>query len=112
MQYNLSLEDVNLCKTKKGKTNQLTFAIMLVYFKEYVQFPSNKANPISMQLLLQVAKHLDIEQIDIIAFDWSVRTGERYRQDIRQYLGYRIANAKDIELTINYLVDNPKFPMR
>jgi len=106
MQYNLSLEDVNLCKTKKGKTNQLTFAIMLVYFKEYVQFPSNKANPISMQLLLQVAKHLDIEQIDIIAFDWSVRTGERYRQDIRQYLGYRIANAKDIELTINYLVDN------
>jgi len=34
MQYNLSLEDVNLCKTKKGKTNQLTFAIMLVYFKE------------------------------------------------------------------------------
>lgn len=93
MQYNLSLEDINLCKRKKGKTKQLTFGIMLVYFKEYVQFPS-KATPISIQLLLQVATYLDIDPIDITSFDWSVRTGERYRQDIRQYLGYRIANAK------------------
>ena len=105
MQSNLSLEDINLCKRKKGKTKQLTFGIMLVYFKECVQFPS-KANPISTQLLLQVAKYLDIDPINIMSFDWSVRTGERYRQDIRQYLGYRISNAKDIELAIGYLVDN------
>jgi len=105
MQYNLSLEDINLCKRKKGKTKQLTFGIMLVYFKEYVQFPS-KATPISIQLLLQVATYLDIDPIYITSFDWSVRTGERYRQDIRQYLGYRIANAKDIELVMGYLVDN------
>lgn len=76
---------------------------MLVYFKEYLQFPS-KATPISIQLFLQVDKYIDIDPIDIVSFDWSVRTEERYRQDIRQYLGYRIANAKDIELAIGYLV--------
>jgi hypothetical protein len=59
-----------------------------------------------MQLLLQVAKHLDIDQTQIISFDWDTRTGERYRQDIRQYLGYRVANVKDIGLIINYLVDD------
>ncbi|WP_250311133.1 Tn3 family transposase [Rickettsia endosymbiont of Oedothorax gibbosus] len=106
MQYNLSLEDLNLCKKKKGQSNQLTFAIMLVYFKKYIQFPSNKANTVSMQLLLQVAKHLDIDPTQIITFDWDTRTGERYRQDIRQYLGYRVANAKDITLIMNYLVDD------
>lgn len=106
MQYNLSLEDLNLCKKKKGQSNQLIFAIMLVYFKKYIQFSSNKANTVSMQLLLQVAKHLDIDPTQIIPFDWDKRTGERYRQDIRQYLGYHVANAKDITLIMNYLVDD------
>jgi TnpA family transposase/DNA-binding Xre family transcriptional regulator len=106
MQYNLSLEDLSLCQNKRGKTNQLTFGIMLAYFKKYAQFPSNKANAISTQLLLQIAKHLDVDPIDIISFNWNTRTMERYRQDIRQYLGYRVADAEDIALAINYLVDN------
>jgi TnpA family transposase len=106
MHCNLSLEDLTLCKKKKGKTNQLTFGVMLVHFKKYVQFPSNKANTISTQLLLQVAKHLDIDPIHVMSFDWNTRTGERYRQEIRQYLGYRVTNTEDIALTINYLVDN------
>ena len=106
MHCNLSLEDLTLCKKKKGKTNQLTFGVMLVHFKKYVQFPSNKANTISTQLLLQVAKNLDIDPIHVMSFDWNARTGERYRQEIRQYLGYRATNTEDIALTINYLVDN------
>ena len=104
MQHNLSLEDLSLCQTKKGKTNQLVFGIMLVYFKEYIQFPSNKVSTISTQLLLQVAKHLDIDPIHI-SFEWNTRTVERYRQDIREYLGYRVANAGDVEFIINYLID-------
>ena len=105
MQYNLSLEDLSLCKRKKGKTNQLTFGIMLVYFREYIQFPSNKNNNISPHLVLQVAKHLDIDPTNLVSFEWNMRTGERYRQDIRQYLGYRVANVEDIVLISNYLVD-------
>ena len=106
MHCNLSLEDLTLCKKKNAKSNQLAFGVMLVHFKKYVQFPSNKANTISTQLLLQVAKHLDIDPIHVMSFDWNARTGERYRQEIRQYLGYRVTNTEDIALTINYLVDN------
>jgi TnpA family transposase len=105
MQYNLSIEDSSFCKKKKGKTNQLTFGIMLVYFKEHLIFPSNKTNTISTQLILQVANCLDIDPMHVISFDWDTRTGERYRQDIRRYLGYRVANAEDIELAISYLVE-------
>ena len=108
MYHNLSLEDLTLCKNKKGETNQLTFGVMLVYFKKHAQFPSNKTNIISAQLLLQVAKNLDITSAHVTAFDWniSMRTEERYRQDIRQYLGYHVVNTEDAALVIDYLVDN------
>ena len=107
MQYNLSLEDISLCKKKKGKTNQLIFGIMLVHFRQYLQFPSNKAKTNTItQLLIQVAKQLDIDPIYTISFDWNTRSGERYRQDIRQYLGYRVAEAEDLSLVIHHLVDN------
>ncbi len=106
MQYNLSLEDLTLCQKKKGKTNQLTFGIMLSFFKIYTQFPLIGKLTISSQLILQVAKNLDIDPVFIGTFDLSGRNAKKYRQDIRQYLGYRVANAEDIALAINYLVDN------
>ena len=55
---------------------------------------------------MQVAKNLDIDPVFIGTFDWSGRNAKKYRQDIRQYLGYRVANVEDVALTINYLVDN------
>ena len=55
MQYNLSLEDVSLCKTKNAKSNQLAFGVMLSFFKIYTQFPLDEEFTISSQLILQVA---------------------------------------------------------
>ena len=106
MQYNLSLADVSLCQTKNSKSNQLAFGVMLSSFKAYTQFPVVMEFTISSQLILQVAKNLDIDPVSIITFDWSGRNAKKYRQDIRQYLGYRVANVEDIALTINYLADN------
>jgi TnpA family transposase len=105
MQYNLFLEDLILCKAKRGKTNQLAFGIMLAYFREHIQFPTNNGNSISTQLILQVSTDLGVDPMNFVSFEWNMRTGERYRQDIRQYLGYRVAKAEDIALVENYLVD-------
>lgn len=105
MQYNLSLEDINLCKTKKSKTNQLTFGVLLAYFRVHTQFPSNKSNIISTQLVLEVAQQLAIDSIHVLLLGWNSRTVERYRQDIRKYLGFRISTIQDSINIINYLVD-------
>jgi len=105
-QYILSLKDLNLCKKKNSKSNQLAFGIMLGYFKEYIQFPYGKEFSIYAQLILQISKDLEIDPMHIAAFDWDGRTAERYRQTIREYLGYRVANIQDIELAVSYLVDN------
>jgi hypothetical protein len=95
MHCNLSLEDVSLCKTKNTKSNQLAFGVMLSFFKLHTQFPLDKELTISSQLILQVAKNLGIDPIFIVTFDWSGRNAKKYRQDIRQYLGYRLENAED-----------------
>lgn len=106
MQYDLSLEDVNVCKTKNAKSNQLAFGVMLSFFKRYTQFPMATEANISSELILQVAKSLDIDPLFITTFDWSGRNAKKYRQEIRKYLGYRVTNAEDIASIINYLVDN------
>jgi len=54
MQYNLSLEDLRLCKTKRTKTGQLVFGVMLAHFKCHTIFPDDKE--ISSQLILEVSK--------------------------------------------------------
>ncbi len=71
---------------------------MLCYFRQHLQFPSHKykANNLPMPLLNYVAKHLDIDIAHIDFFDWNTRSTERYRQNIREYLGYRIAETEDI----------------
>ena len=61
MQYNLSLEDVSICKTKNAKSNQLAFGVMLSFFKIYTQFPLDKEFTISSQLILQVVNNLGID---------------------------------------------------
>ena len=68
MQYNLSLEDVSLCKTKNAKSNQLAFGVMLSFFKIYTQFPLDKEFTISSQLILQVANNLGIDPVFIVTF--------------------------------------------
>ena len=87
---------------------------MLGYFKEHIQFPYCKEFSISAQLILQISKDLEIDPMHIATFDWDGRTAERYRQTIREYLGYRVSNIQDIELAINYLVDkcNTSLPPR
>ena len=103
MQYNLLLEDLSLCKTKRTKTSQLVFGIMLVYFRQHTKFPNGKV--ISTQLILQVAKDLDISPIQIAAFNWLGRNAKKYRQDIRKYLGYRTSTIHDSTHIIDYLVN-------
>ena len=105
MQHNLSLEDLSLCKKKIGKINQLTFGIMLLYFKEHIRFPNNKEEMILPQLALQVAKDLDVDPIHIDLLKLTSRTVERNRQDIRKYLGYRVSNSGDVTCFRNYLID-------
>ena len=103
MQYSLSAQDFKLCKTKKTKRNCLAFGVLLSYFKTHNQFPVRENFPI--KAVIDISKNLNIDPIHADDFKWDGRTAERYRQEIRDYLGYRVANNKDVEILTSFLID-------
>jgi TnpA family transposase len=102
IQYSLSSKDSKLCKSKKNKKNCLIFGIMLAYFKNHTKFPTKNNLPINS--IIEISNNLNIETIHSDDFKWDNRTAERYRQEIRDYLGYRIVNNEDVELIIDFLI--------
>ena len=108
----LSLDDIKLCQSKNGSTNQLAFGTMLRYFKRHIRFPAFDVDPVPLQLIEEIAKDLELSQADILKFDWGSRTSKRFRHNIREYLGYREANSEDSLTYIKHLKQKvlPKSP--
>lgn len=100
----LSQEDITLCNTKTVTINKLAFGIMLSYFRSDIKFPSPQEKPISVKLISKIAEQLDIEEYSVLDFDWSSRTAERYRQNIKKYLGFREVNNNDALSFKEYLI--------
>jgi TnpA family transposase len=100
----LSLEDIAFCNTKTGRANRLAFGVMLSYFRSYIKFPSPQENPLSVKLISEIREQLGLEDSSALDFDWGSRTGERYHQDIRKYLGFRKANDNDGTIFTEYLI--------
>ena len=101
----LSPNDIELCKKKNDEQNQLAFAIMLGYFKTYVKFPAINKNEISQKLISQISFELNISIVEIAGFEWGERLTKRFRQQIRNYLGYREATNNDSNQFIEIFQD-------
>ena len=108
----LSSGEIAFCLSKKGQLNQNISGIMLEYFKIHIRFPSVEEIPLLLRLASKVANELELDQQNIFEFDWVGRTAERYRNHIRELLGYRVSTDHDIGSYINHLQTNvlPKNP--
>ena len=51
-----------------------------------------------------MSQSLDIDTANVVLSEWNLRTIERYRQDIRKYLGYRVFTAQDNLRIVDYLI--------
>ncbi len=110
----LSPNDIELCKKKIDEQNQLIFAIMLGYFKTYVKFPTINKNEISKKLISQISFELNLSIVEITGFKLGERLAKRFRQQIRNYLGYREATNDDAKQFIEYLMKEilPRYPSK
>lgn len=105
MQENVLLLDTHelaLVK-KKNKRNQLTFAIMLKYFQLENRYPQ-QASDIDLSLKEALLLQLNISAENFEECNWNGRTTERFRADIRDYLGYREATTEDSKKLIDWLM--------
>lgn len=93
--YNLSDDELILAKAKNTDKNRLGFALLLKYFQLENRYPKH-IKFIDSLMLSTIANQLDIPLSAISQFDWEGRSTERFRQEIRAFLGYRKATNGDI----------------
>lgn len=104
-EYLLALDSEELlwAKSKYLDQNQLAFAIMLKYFQIRGQHLT-QTDKLPEILIVTLANQLAIAPKKLEKFDWKGITAKRFRQEIRDFLGYRKANAQDKEHLILWLV--------
>ncbi len=100
---NMQLTEIErqLCYNKMDKSNQLAFGVMLMYFREYKEFPDNSTT--LSKIIIQISLQLKLDSIHINNFDWNGRNAKQYRSEIRTYYGYRIITETDKKQLITYL---------
>lgn len=103
--YNLSNDELTLAKTKNSDKNRLGFALLLKYFQLENHYPKH-IKFIDPLMLNTIANQLNIAPSIINNFDWEGRSTERFRKDIREFLGYREATLNDIYDLKSWLTKN------
>ena len=93
--FNLTDDELALAKSKNSDINKLGFAILLKYFQLENHYPKH-IKFIDPLMLNTIANQLNISALTINQFDWEGRSTKRFRQEIRELLGYRKATLSDI----------------
>jgi TnpA family transposase len=93
--FNLSDDELELSQTKNSDKNRLGFAVLLKYFQLENHYPKH-IKFVDPLMLNTIANQLNILPSSINKFDWEGRSTERFRHEIRGFLGYREATHKDI----------------
>ena len=83
----------------KGRANRLSFAVLLLFFREHGRFPLD-GSEIDRRMVGEVAQQIHVPAPVDDALNLSGRTAERHRAEIRALFGYReatVADAKSLE---------------
>ncbi len=95
MIYNLNDDELILSKKKNSDKNRLGFAVLLKYFQLENHYPKH-IKFVDPLMLNTISNQLNILPSVIKHFDWEGRSSERFRHEIREFIGYRIATEADI----------------
>ena len=84
--FNLNDDELSLANTKNSNKNKLGFAVLLKYFQLEGHYPKH-VKFVDPLMLNCIANQLNINPTRIDNFDWEGRSTERYRREIREFLG-------------------------
>jgi TnpA family transposase len=102
---NLSEDELALAKDKKTKQNKLVFALFLKYFQLEGHYPKH-IKYIDSRLLHCIANQLNVSASLVDNFDFEGRSTDRFRQEIRNLLGYREASLQDVDKFKSWMIKN------
>jgi len=81
-------------KTNATAHNQLSFAVRLKFFQYAARFPLHK-NEVPRVVVTFIGDQLGIPYEQYLRSNWSGRTVERHRSQIRAFLGFRAVTRQD-----------------
>lgn len=93
--------DLALLANKSGAT-RLGFALLLKFFQYEARFPQKTEIPGAV--IVHVAQHLSVPPELYAQYEWTGRTMEYHRAQIRDALGFRAATAADADDLAAWLV--------
>lgn len=97
-------EDRRLLTGKRGVTG-LGFALLLKYYSRHGRFPRGPAD-LPDAAIGFVAQQLGVAAAELESYEWSGRTVEYHRAQIREHLGFRVATITDQERLTLWLAVN------
>lgn len=88
-------EDRDLLAGKRGAT-ALGFVLLLKYYSRQGRFPRGLSD-FAAEVVAYVARQVDVDGSTLGLYEWSGRTVEYHRAQIRAHLGFRVATIGDQE---------------
>ena len=97
-------DELNLVAGKRGAT-KLGFALLLRVYTERGRFPRGRGE-IPDAAVDYVARQVAVGATEIAFYEWSGRTIEFHRAQIRKALGFREGSVADAEALAEWLITN------
>ena len=94
--FNLNEVELTLAQAKNTDKNRLGFAVQLKYFQLEDRYPKH-IKYIDPLMINCIANQLGVSSSCIDNFDWEGRSTKRFRQEVRNLLGYKEAGFSDID---------------
>jgi hypothetical protein len=102
--WTLTAEELKRAGGKRD-ANALAFAVLLKFFQVHGRFPRGRAE-VPDEVVRFVAGQVDVTASDLGFFEWSGRTIERHRAEIRDLLGFRECSVADYAAATDWLVQH------
>jgi hypothetical protein len=100
------LEDERVLVAGKRGATRLGFALLLKFFTRHGRFPRGGGVDLPDEVVAFVAKQVEVEPSDLAAYEWTGRTIEYYRSQIRRHLGFRECSVADAEKLVSWLAEH------
>lgn len=101
--WTLREDEAGLVAVKHGDS-KLAFALLLRFYGRYGRFPRSRGelHPDAVEFM---ARAVGADQADLAGYDWSGRTIERHRGEIRTHFGFRVCGKEDGAKLAEFLAD-------
>jgi len=101
--WTLREDEADLVAVKHGDS-RLAFALLLRFYGRYGRFPRNRGelHPDAVEFM---ARAVGADQAELTGYDWSGRTIERHRHEIRGHFGFRVCGKENGDKLAGFLAD-------